>query len=428
MKNIFLTLLGISLLPLIALASPVSVDRLLNNHIEPLVKTDFIQAPYYFATSTTATSTFAGSFITGKYLIVGATTTPGQSGFVGIPAQVTIYGGNLSGISPNITWQNDDGSYFLINQSQAETDLGVHETNGVLGNTINMNTGSENEYSSGFAGQPLGSGDARHVFYIYNTEIGGFGNAGWLAVNNNHTSNKTTIAPLDVTGTAYVSNKLTVGSTTPFAALSVSTSTPSSPFTPLVSVASSTNASLFTILGNGRVGIGTSTPGSHLAIQANGGQSININASATSTFSSGINVQSGCFSINGVCINGATGISTSTGSYRNQTATLTSVNTLSPNASSTYAVSVSASIRTITAGTLTITATYTNVDGVSSTATFFPMGLTTAGLSGTGSPALSPLIITPMKNTAVTVVSTFTGAAITYDIDASILPLGTATL
>lgn len=118
---------------------------------------------------------------------------------------------------------------------------------------------------------------------------------------------------------------------------------------------------------------------------------------------------------------------TSTGSYRNKTGTITSVNKYTPTASSTYAISVSTAVKAISAGTLTITCTYTNTDGTASTATFFPMGLTTAGLSGTGSPALSPLVITPMKNTQMTVVATFTGVSITYDIDASIVPAGTAT-
>lgn len=118
---------------------------------------------------------------------------------------------------------------------------------------------------------------------------------------------------------------------------------------------------------------------------------------------------------------------TSTGSWRNQTGTVSSVNTYTPSASSTLMIAISASIRTISAGTLTITCTYTNTDGVSSTATFFPMGLTVAGLSSTGSPALTTLPITPLANTPVTVAATFSGVSINYDIDASILPIGSAT-
>lgn len=50
-----------------------------------------------------------------------------------------------------------------------------------------------------------------------------------------------------------------IGTTTPWAQLSVSTSTASAPTTPLFAVASSTNAALFNILGNGNVFVGTTT-------------------------------------------------------------------------------------------------------------------------------------------------------------------------
>ncbi len=48
----------LALVPFITQASPTSVDRL-TDHIEPLIKTDYIKAPYYVASSTTATSTFS---------------------------------------------------------------------------------------------------------------------------------------------------------------------------------------------------------------------------------------------------------------------------------------------------------------------------------------------------------------------------------
>lgn len=54
--------------PLVVFASPVSVDRLGNNHIEPLVKTDFIKGSYFTATSTTATSTFPIASTTNSYI------------------------------------------------------------------------------------------------------------------------------------------------------------------------------------------------------------------------------------------------------------------------------------------------------------------------------------------------------------------------
>lgn len=56
-KAAIFILIAALLSPAAAFASPVSVDRLNGDHIEPLIKTDFIKALYYKATSTTATST-----------------------------------------------------------------------------------------------------------------------------------------------------------------------------------------------------------------------------------------------------------------------------------------------------------------------------------------------------------------------------------
>lgn len=62
---------------------------------------------------------------------------------------------------------------------------------------------------------------------------------------------------------------LGIGTTTPFSQLSVSTSTQSNPLTKLFTVASTTGAEILSVLGNGRVGIGTSTPTKLLEVQGN---------------------------------------------------------------------------------------------------------------------------------------------------------------
>lgn len=63
-------------------------------------------------------------------------------------------------------------------------------------------------------------------------------------------------------------SNLGIGSSTPFATLSVSTTTNSSGSFQLFSVASSTNATLFNVLGNGNIGIGTTSPYAELSINA----------------------------------------------------------------------------------------------------------------------------------------------------------------
>ncbi len=113
-------------------------------------------------------------------------------------------------------------------------------------------------------------------------------------------------------------------------------------------------------------------------------------------------------------------VATSTASYRDRTSSIPSVNTYTPTASSTYTIAVTSEVDAISAGTLTITCTYTNSHGAAVTATF-GSGLTTAV-----TPTLSPVVITPKINTPITVVATFTGVSVKYDIDASIAPIGTS--
>ncbi len=62
------------------------------------------------------------------------------------------------------------------------------------------------------------------------------------------------------------------------------------------------NTAKITILSSGNVGIGTTTPGTELSIGNTGNDTVNISAAATSTFGSGINIRTGCFSINGSCL------------------------------------------------------------------------------------------------------------------------------
>lgn len=72
-----------------------------------------------------------------------------------------------------------------------------------------------------------------------------------------------------------------------------------------------------TILSGGNFGIGSTTPGSLLSL-GTGSSFINLNNAATSTFSRGINIISGCFSIAGTCIGGGTGTVTAVNGTTNQ--------------------------------------------------------------------------------------------------------------
>jgi hypothetical protein len=120
----------------------------------------------------------------------------------------------------------------------------------------------------------------------------------------------------------YNTGNVGIGTTSPFSALSVSTTTASSPTTSLFAVASSTNATLFNILGNGNVGIGTTSPYNALSVVGTTTSStfeatstatstfaggiktagLQITGTATSTFSQGISLAAGCFAIGTTCI------------------------------------------------------------------------------------------------------------------------------
>lgn len=107
--------------------------------------------------------------------------------------------------------------------------------------------------------------------------------------------------------------KFGIGSTTPWAFLSVRATNDNEP---LVAISgTSMSSTSFTILGvnnGGNVGIGTTTPGTLLSLGNTGNDTINISATATSTFGSGINLRSGCFSIAGVCVGAGGGSGTVT--------------------------------------------------------------------------------------------------------------------
>lgn len=102
-----------------------------------------------------------------------------------------------------------------------------------------------------------------------------------------------------------------------------------------------------------------------------------------------------------------------------QSATVASVVTYTtPNDSTAHSFRVGAytAITAISAGTLTVTVTFTDHNNSAQTITYFPMGLTSAGLTTTGFTAFESANIRCKANTAITVVSTFTGVSITYDV------------
>lgn len=125
----------------------------------------------------------------------------------------------------------------------------------------------------------------------------------------------------------------------------------------------------------------------------------------------------------GVTTWAAAPFSVTTGDLTTQTATASSVVTVtSPNdgVAHQYAVGAYIDITAISAGTVTITYTFTDENNVGRTLTLFPMGLTSASISVTGFIAFPTSTIRVKANTAMTMVATFTGVSVSYDVGGNI--------
>lgn len=146
---------------------------------------------------------------------------------------------------------------------------------------------------------------------------------------------------------APTTGRVGVGTTTPFAKLSVRGDGTTTGVN--FQTTNSSNNPLFTVLDSGNVGIGTTTPGTLLSI-GSAADYINLSNTATSTFSKGINITSGCFAVNGVCVGGGS----------SNTFTYPLVNT---------AGTVSLAFGTTTANTWDLTQTFTQDLVVNGTAT-----------------------------------------------------------
>ncbi len=96
-----------------------------------------------------------------------------------------------------------------------------------------------------------------------------------------------------------------------------------------------------------------------------------------------------------------------------QTATVLSVATVTPSANTTYNISSYLNVTAITAGTLTVSITFTDVNSV-------PQTITQTGITVTGYDSLPVQTVRAKSGSAVTVVSTFAGVSTTYDVGARI--------
>lgn len=94
------------------------------------------------------------------------------------------------------------------------------------------------------------------------------------------------------------------------------------------------------------------------------------------------------------------------------------VSVTSPNDSAKHQYSIGGylAITAISAGTVTFQITYTDETSTAKTANLFPMGLTSASLTATGAFQFPNTLIRVNPNTAIKLITTFTGVSVTYDV------------
>lgn len=104
-----------------------------------------------------------------------------------------------------------------------------------------------------------------------------------------------------------------------------------------------------------------------------------------------------------------------------QSATVPSVTTFTNGGSNgTFRVGGYIVITAISAGAVVLTTTYTDENNVPRTASMFPMGLTSASLTATGAFQFPSFDIRVKASTAITVVATFTGVSVAFDVGGEI--------
>lgn len=168
------------------------------------------------------------------------------------------------------------GSVATGTVSSANSALTVTASRYVLGGNLSLTIAStSNNLFTGTAGQILAylnggwTGTATTTFNSPLTYSGGSVSCATCTVGGLTSYDPFTHpASPNNTDSATTSPHFGIGTTTPFSALSVSTAVQQDGTIPLFTVGSTTSATLFTILGNAKTGIGTSSPSAKLSIVA----------------------------------------------------------------------------------------------------------------------------------------------------------------
>lgn len=333
-------------------ANPVPVDRLNVDHIEPLVKTDYFRASYLIATSTNATSTFNFDVaVLGRLKVLqtgtAATIIGDTSGNVRgansleVQSSRSISNQVASGAGSIVFGTNnkaDSLAGIAIGTGNTATGFGNNASIGILNNisgNASVGFGSNNtasaSYSPAFGLNNSVSGYSQNnafgrnnsvsslsdgsAFGDSNTASGQFGSAFGYSnfAQNSHASafgNSNTASGSGSTASGYYNNASGTFDSAFGKQNNVTSTTNGSAFGTGIQVSTNnttaigpSDAAKLTITSAGNIGIrGTSTPGTAFSIGNTGANTTNISVSASSTFATGIDLRSGCFAINEVCL------------------------------------------------------------------------------------------------------------------------------
>jgi hypothetical protein len=225
---------------------------------------------------------------------------------------VVIAPATVAGASGSNYYNLQAGRVTLSSGTIITSTYGLYN-NGVFADTGSRNTNAYGIYSGGALVQSGGAITNNYGAYIASPQsIGSLPRSYGLYIADQSPSTvgaSSSYAIYSNGGTSYFKGDIGIGSTSPFAKLSISANANDTYNPNLFLISSSTNGtattSVLTVLANGNVGVGTSTPGTIFSIGDAGANTINISNTSTSTFATGINIKSGCFAVNGNCISGS---------------------------------------------------------------------------------------------------------------------------
>lgn len=287
MKKIIALTLGFGLIllsaPYFVFAISTSVDRnVAGGYIQPLISSDYFQVDHLIATSSTATSSINSGILQVSDSL--SRTNVGSINTVG------GYTNNCAFGSLNSVLASDGGGF----------DVGSSCAYGIS-NTIN---------STSFQAFAFGRGN--------NISPISFTSGGLLAVGVTNTINPIGGGNSYTFGIGNSVSGSNAGAVGEFITNSTSNSLMIGP----------SDASKLTILSTGRVGIGSTTPGTALSLGSNSSGFINLSTTSTSTLSKGINILGGCYAVNGTCLStGGSGLVGITGQLPYFTGTNTAAGT-----------------------------------------------------------------------------------------------------